>query len=620
MSNELSIKIGADGKQADKAIGDLRSGLKSFQNQVTSFKNVGLGSALASIKPGADRATQALTNTGRIIQDLPFGFIGIQNNLNPLLESFGRLKSETGSGTAALKAMAGSLVGPAGLGIALSAVSSLIVYGIQKYGSLGNALNEVFGGLNNVQKANIALAKSFAEAEGSSAGEISKLQALVSIAQDESRSRTARIQAMRSLNETYKDILPNLDLENIKTQQVAVAIDKLTESLVRQAKIKGVQNLIEKETAAQAELLSKGLSDNANWYDEILISIKNFGNIGGAAYDRAIAGAKQLGKETQKSTEFVTRLKGILKTLLGEEAEGGTLSVKPIKSTNAGKTLEQIFFKVNEQAGKGWQDLIEFSEKEADKYFDDLAKQISSQENKQKILDAFNGTNEAFRKGIVGIKPFGPIDPFGGLEISQKASIADITRQLTEMGQKARDVSFVSDPGAKLFLLKEQLAAVVKQMNDVKQLSKDMANAVSNVLAPAFSQFFDALVSGSQNFGEAFKNMLKSILSQIVATIAQAAILSAIFSAFGLGGGSAGGFMGLFKSFLGIGAKPMAAGGLVTAPTYALVGEAGPEAVIPLDRMNELMAGRLEVADTYIRGEDIVQIWKVVSSRNQRKF
>jgi phage-related minor tail protein len=147
-----------------------------------------------------------------------------------------------------------------------------------------------------------------------------------------------------------------------------------------------------------------------------------------------------------------------------------------------------------------------------------------------------------------------------------------------------------------------------------------MANAVSNVLAPAFSQFFDALVSGSQNFGEAFKNMLKSILSQIVATIAQAAILSAIFSAFGLGGGSAGGFMGLFKSFLGIGAKPMAAGGLVTAPTYALVGEAGPEAVIPLDRMNELMAGRLEVADTYIRGEDIVQIWKVVSSRNQRKF
>ena len=39
---------------------------------------------------------------------------------------------------------------------------------------------------------------------------------------------------------------------------------------------------------------------------------------------------------------------------------------------------------------------------------------------------------------------------------------------------------------------------------------------------------------------------------------------------------------------------PLAAGGLVTSPTFALVGEAGPEMVIPLDRMNQ-MGG-----DTYV--------------------
>ena len=33
-------------------------------------------------------------------------------------------------------------------------------------------------------------------------------------------------------------------------------------------------------------------------------------------------------------------------------------------------------------------------------------------------------------------------------------------------------------------------------------------------------------------------------------------------------------------------AAPMAAGGIVTRPTYALVGEAGPEAVIPLAEYN----------------------------------
>jgi hypothetical protein len=32
----------------------------------------------------------------------------------------------------------------------------------------------------------------------------------------------------------------------------------------------------------------------------------------------------------------------------------------------------------------------------------------------------------------------------------------------------------------------------------------------------------------------------------------------------------------------------MAAGGVVTGPTLALIGEAGPEAVIPLDRMGSM--------------------------------
>jgi hypothetical protein len=50
------------------------------------------------LKNGANQATSAMTNLGRVIQDAPFGIIGITNNINPLLESFQRLKTETGSG------------------------------------------------------------------------------------------------------------------------------------------------------------------------------------------------------------------------------------------------------------------------------------------------------------------------------------------------------------------------------------------------------------------------------------------------------------------------------------------------------------------------------------------
>jgi hypothetical protein len=35
----------------------------------------------------------------------------------------------------------------------------------------------------------------------------------------------------------------------------------------------------------------------------------------------------------------------------------------------------------------------------------------------------------------------------------------------------------------------------------------------------------------------------------------------------------------------------LAAGGIVTGPTLAMIGEAGPEAVIPLDRMSQMGGG-----------------------------
>lgn len=69
----------------------------------------------------------ALINTGRIVQDLPYGMLGIANNIDPLVQSFQGLQRETGSAATAMKAMIAGLAGPAGIAIAVSAVTSLIV-------------------------------------------------------------------------------------------------------------------------------------------------------------------------------------------------------------------------------------------------------------------------------------------------------------------------------------------------------------------------------------------------------------------------------------------------------------------------------------------------------------
>jgi len=61
-----------------------------------------------------------------------------------------------------------------------------------------------------------------------------------------------------------------------------------------------------------------------------------------------------------------------------------------------------------------------------------------------------------------------------------------------------------------------------------------------------------------------------------------------------MGGGDEGGGTGSIRGF-----EAMSAGGIVTGPTMALIGEAGPEAVIPLDKMSA-MGG----VNIYVNGGD----------------
>jgi hypothetical protein len=91
-----------------------------------------VSTSLGGVAKASNTAGQSLTNLGRIAQDAPFGFIGIQNNINPLIESFGRLKAETGSTGGAFKALIGSLAGAGGIGLAVSVVTGALTVLAQK--------------------------------------------------------------------------------------------------------------------------------------------------------------------------------------------------------------------------------------------------------------------------------------------------------------------------------------------------------------------------------------------------------------------------------------------------------------------------------------------------------
>jgi DhnA family fructose-bisphosphate aldolase class Ia len=125
MAEEIEIIVTATG--FDKVSTGLKNTTDALKTTATEAKKT--GDALKSnLNTGAAQAGQSITNLSRIAQDAPFGFIGIANNINPLVESFGRLKAETGSTGGALKALVSGLSGPAGLGLAFGVVTAAFTF------------------------------------------------------------------------------------------------------------------------------------------------------------------------------------------------------------------------------------------------------------------------------------------------------------------------------------------------------------------------------------------------------------------------------------------------------------------------------------------------------------
>lgn len=231
----LKITITADNKQA----------VQNIQETVTATTQ--LGAAFKKMPNATGQATMALTNLSRVAQDAPYGFMGIANNINPLLESFQRLQVSSGSTGAALKAMGSALIGPAGIGLAVGVVSSLIV-------SFGD---EIMNFVTQASSADVAMSKfntAMSKGVGEAQAEIDKLVILNSIVSDTTRSTTERERALAQLKNTYKG---NLELQALDIQdgtKLKIVIDSIAEALKRKAMAQAFATVIAEEEAKKVRL------------------------------------------------------------------------------------------------------------------------------------------------------------------------------------------------------------------------------------------------------------------------------------------------------------------------------------------------------------------------------
>lgn len=126
---EMQIKIAADVSSAVSGLDKLGRELDQTGKDAVQLGNAveNASQKIRTLPNVTGQATSTLTNFSRVVQDAPFGLIGIANNIDPLISSFNQLKATTGTTGGAFRALVGQLAGPAGIALAVSTVTSLLI-------------------------------------------------------------------------------------------------------------------------------------------------------------------------------------------------------------------------------------------------------------------------------------------------------------------------------------------------------------------------------------------------------------------------------------------------------------------------------------------------------------
>lgn len=510
----LRIKIGADVADFEKAIDKVEKDMKGIQPVVTttgkSFSDFGKQVTVAAkdiqkLPDAAGKAGNVLSNLSRVASDAPFGFIAIQNNLDPLIDSFGRLQRESGGTGTAIKALAGSLAGPAGLALGFSVVSSLITTTIQKYGSLSNALDILLTSNNELVRQQQTLNTIRKQGIEDAGAEIAQLDVLIAVSQDATNSQENRVEAARKLIKVYGEYLPNVKEEALLNNQAAAAINAARDAILNRALAAAAEKKVGEIGSQLLDIRLKQVDaekalTEARKQAQTGFSTEEFVNAQNDAVVRAEETVKNLRKEYQL-------LQGDYNKLI---------------------TLASGFAK---QAGGA------FIENDSIKQVNDQVKQIN--------------------KVTKSIKPVEIPITFTKATITQGILQADAEIEKNFRLQEGINIPVTIEVPRNAIESLRKFGLQAREALDLQQFRENVqliTNVFTQVFSPAIDQFFDNLGQGKnilKTLGESVKQFVIGAIKQFVKLAAVAGLISLVtgvpFSASFkavAGGGGAGGFFG----------------------------------------------------------------------------
>ena len=156
-------------------------------------------------------------------------------------------------------------------------------------------------------------------------------------------------------------------------------------------------------------------------------------------------------------------------------------------------------------------------------------------------------------------------------------------------------------------------------ISNIKAQFQDLGRIVTTELVIGLGEAFKSVIQGTKSVGQAVVDMLSNIASKILDMAMNQLITNLLGGLFGGNSNSSGGssIVSAGISALTGGIIPFANGGIVNQPTLALIGEgADSEAVLPIPKLNELMAINRSIGAVGSQGGGVVSNVTVNISNN----
>lgn len=267
------FRIEVDTKNGEFKINGVTKSVKEAQKEFDKLNKIASQAAgKGGVNQFADAtglAGAAVTELGRGITDLNYGFPAIANNISQLGSLFTILVARTGGATNAFKLMVQTLKGPLGVLLAFQAVVTII----EAFAKKAKQADDSVKNLNNT------FSKQF-----------SSLQAYVKILDDSNVSLDEKKELVEEINEEHKDLNIQIDEEGRLTEdsknKTLLYIDALKQKAKAQAIIIAIQNNYQK----QLEVENEEISEQVGILDIITSAFLNFGKTGSTATSLVVKG------------------------------------------------------------------------------------------------------------------------------------------------------------------------------------------------------------------------------------------------------------------------------------------------------------------------------------------